>query len=109
MGKNPINKIVVDAHVEIEFSSLWRRNIGETLAKELEGRAQQFMEFLRDHRSQDINGAYVIREYAYKCSACGYIYDDDPGQPDCCEMAVRCWASDEILREYGYAIEANAQ
>ena len=103
MAEELFKKIVVSAHVEVEFDLVYWRS-GEALAKELDDMCKDFMDFVRDHRSQDIHGLYVIREFAHKCQGCGHVYysDSPPDEPDCCEQAARSWATPQILKEMGY-------
>ncbi len=65
--------ILQDAHIRIEVNEWWRwqRNLTtEKRAEYLDEECRKFMEFLRDHRHQDVTGADVIREYQDVCSEC---------------------------------------
>ena len=96
-------KIVTDAHIEIDINERywWGNNDPETRAKRLEREAQDIKDFIRDHRSMDINDVYVVREYGYKCEFCGKISKTDENM-DCCESAIREWATHEELVGMGY-------
>lgn len=99
-------QILVDAHVEIEINLPWvdKRDI-EKWAKRLESEAQDVKEFVRDHKSMDINDVYVVREYGFQCEHCRHIFDNDEESPECCEKAIREWATHEELIEFGYEEE----
>lgn len=98
-----IKRIVTDAHVEVDVNlGYYRPRDPEELARRLEQACRDFMDFVRDHRSQDIHDAYVVREYGYKCEHCGWITDKEPEEPGCCEQAIREWATPEKLIEFGY-------
>jgi hypothetical protein len=49
--------------------------------------AKEFREFLRDHRSQDVNGVSVEPTYQIQCSACHREweehFDEDSGKTCC--------------------------
>ena len=95
-------KILVDAHVEVDMNIGWQPRYPEDYAEKLEEACKDFMYFLRDHRSLDINDAYVVREYAYRCEHCGWTYEADTKTPDCCEDAIREWATTEQIVAFGY-------
>jgi len=99
-----LNKVLIDSHVRVDINLGWYSSRDpEENAKRLESAAKDVKEFVRDHRSMDINDVYVVREYGYKCSHCGWIYETDPGtKPECCETTIREWASQEELVYLGY-------
>jgi len=96
-------KVLVDAHVEIDINMGWvtKRDI-EVWAKRLESEARDVKEFIRDHKSMDVNNVYVVREYGYMCEHCKYVFDRDEESPECCEKAIREWASKEELINMGF-------
>ena len=97
-----LNKVVVDAHVEVDVNiPYYFEKDPEKRAKRMEQEARDIKDFLRDHRSIDVHDVYVVREYGYKCEHCGAILDKEE-LPECCEMAVREWATHEELVEFGY-------
>lgn len=96
-----IQRILTDAHVEVEMNLYWRDRDPEKYAKQLDQACKDFLYFVRDHRSQDINDAYVVREYGYKCDHCGWKFKDEPEEPDCCDAAILEWASPEQLEKLG--------
>jgi len=53
-------------HFEVKTGMTW----AEVYTEKLETWAREFEEFLRDHRSQDVNGLTVEREVKDYCSAC---------------------------------------
>jgi hypothetical protein len=97
-----INKILVDAHVEVDMNLFYRKRDPEEYAQQLEQACKDFLWFIKDHRSQDVNDAYVVREYGYKCGHCGWTYEKDEEKPECCEDAIREWASPAQLIELGF-------
>ena len=98
-----LNKVVVDAHVEVDVNiPYYFEKDPEKRAKRMEQEARDIKDFLRDHRSIDVHDVYVVREYGYKCEHCGYVYDHDEEKPECCEKATREWATQEELVVMGY-------
>lgn len=80
-------KVLYEAYVRIDFSHILSRT-PESIARELEQRIKEFEEFLRDHRSQDIQSMEVVRVYKYRCSLCGWYHPSPPGPDDmCCQAA----------------------
>ena len=72
--------VLVDVKVEADLSNMtWcgRRADVEEQAKELERAAEEFHDFLRDHRSQDMVRLDVQRVYQNQCSACGSEWEPD--------------------------------
>lgn len=80
--------VVVDARVTAEFPIDWyewsrydketkRRVQGgpEDLAACLEHKCEEFVDFLRDHRSQDVVQLFVERVRKDQCSECGEEWD----------------------------------
>jgi len=81
--------VVIDAHVTAEFPirpyeyGRWSKEeqrmlpgTPEDLAKLLEQRCREFVDFLRDHRSQDIVRLDVVRERKDLCSVCKQEWDE---------------------------------
>lgn len=98
-------RILIDSHVRIDINlGWWSSRDPEENAKRLDVAAKDVKEFVRDHRSMDINDVYVVREYGYKCEHCGCTWelDKEPETPECCEAAIREWATHEQLVELGY-------
>lgn len=101
-------RILLDSHVRIDINlGWWSSRDPEENAKRLESAAKDVKEFVRDHRSMDINDVYVVREYGYKCEHCGWTWesDEEPEEPTCCEGAVREWATHEQLVNLGFVYE----
>ena len=96
-------QVLVDAHVEIDINRTWvdKRDI-ERFAKRLVEEAEAIKDFVRDHKSMDINDVYVVREYTYRCEHCRDDCMEKPYHPECCEKAIREWATLEQLVEFGY-------
>ncbi len=64
-------KVLVGAHVRIEPDLYrWHGQKAENFAKDLERWAFDFREFVKDHRSQHVNGVEVVRKYETQCSEC---------------------------------------
>ena len=71
-------KVLVGAHVLIEPNiSSWCRRSAEDEAREFDSWCKEFMAFLKDHRSQDVNGVEVVREYEERCSLCEKTWELD--------------------------------
>lgn len=88
-----INRRLDDVHVEIEFDIHWweyDRRDPTSKEKLLERKVSDFEDFLRDHRSQDMARMYIIQEYSWQCSYCGWVYSTKPTKHtvDCCEEAI---------------------
>ena len=100
-----LKKVLVDAHVEIDINMRWvdKRDI-EYYAKRLAQEAENVKEFVRDHKSMDINDVYVVKEYETQCEFCHYAQPNNETKPECCEKAIREWATQEELIEFGYEI-----
>lgn len=91
----------VDLKVEIEppaHLTRWvHQRTGETymeaLSRELKQWAEEFEEFVRDHRSQDPVSITVRCVMENQCSACRNTWEEDPetGQPLCCDAAIAGW------------------
>ena len=81
--------VVTDAHVEAEFPHLfhpwWCRLSAEERARALENECNEFVEFLRDHRSQDAVHLEVVRVKKDLCSNCKCEWEvwEDEGKPVC--------------------------
>ena len=102
------NKIMTDAHIQIDInmgyysSSKLRKGDVEGYAKDMKREADDIKEFLRDHRSLDIHDVYVVPEYEYQCPFCKNVFAADALFPECCEEAIRKWATMEQLVELGF-------
>lgn len=102
-----MKKVLIDSHVRIDINlGYFSSRDPEENAKRLESAAKDVKEFVRDHRSMDINDVYVVREYGWKCEHCGWLNEGDkePEFPECCEKAIREWATQEELVEFGYEV-----
>lgn len=100
-----MKKVVLDAHVEIDVNlPYYFERDPEKRAKRLEQEASDIKDFIRDHRSIDVHDVYVVREYGWKCEHCGWTNEGEkePEFPECCETAIREWATHEELVEFGY-------
>jgi len=68
--------VLTDAHVRVTLSvpsanyAYYSLERMQQYARDLEGAAQDFYEFVRDHRHQDCTGVDVVREYTKHCSLC---------------------------------------
>jgi len=63
----------------------------EEKAKFLESWCKNFMEFIRDHRHQDVNAVYVDKTYETQCTGCGHEWEemtDDEGVVCCAWCGV---------------------
>lgn len=100
-------KVVVDAHVEIDINMPWvsKHDNMEYYIKRLTQEADSVKEFIRDHKSMDVNDVYVVKEYAYECEHCHNQFSTDEERPECCEKAIREWATQEELVDMGYEEE----
>lgn len=96
-------KVVVDAHVEIDINMPWvsKRDMGYYI-KRLTQEADSVKEFIRDHKSMDVNDVYVVLEYAYECEHCHNQFITDVEHLECCEKAIREWATQEELVDMGF-------
>ncbi len=100
-----MKRIIIDSHVRIDINLGYSSSRDpEVQAKRLEAAAKDVKEFMRDHRSMDIHDVYVVREYGWKCEHCGWVEEGEkePEQPECCEAAIREWATQEQLVDFGY-------
>ena len=100
-----MKRIIIDSHVRIDINLGYSSSRDpEVQAKRLEYAAKDVKEFMRDHRSMDIHDVYVVREYGWKCEHCGRVeeIEKEPEQPECCEAAIREWATQEQLIDFGY-------
>lgn len=99
-----LTKVVSDAHIEIDLNLpyLSKRDM-EYYAKRLESEARDVKDFLRDHRSMDVHDVYVVREYEYVCEYCKHAsLEAESSRPECCEKAIREWATPAQLVEWGF-------
>jgi len=99
-----LRRVLTDSHIRIEpnFGTWYVNRDPDKHAKRLQEAAQEILEFLKDHRSMDINDVYVENEYGYRCEFCKGMTDKDELRPECCERAIREWATKEELVEFGY-------
>lgn len=87
-------KVLVDIEMTCEPDSdiySYLANTLEKQAKEAEKWAKDFMEFVKDHRSQDSVIISVQKVYEDQCSLCGNRWEeeeDGTGTPVCCEKAI---------------------
>ena len=103
-----MKRIVLDSHVRIDINlGYYSSRDPEEQAKRLDAAARDVKEFMRDHRSMDIHDVYVVREYGWKCEHCGWTHEGEKEDkfPECCEAAIREWATHEKLVEFGYEEE----
>jgi rubrerythrin len=103
-------KKLVDSHVRIDINLGWFSSRDpEEHAKRLDSAARDVKEFIRDHRSMDINDVYVVREYAWVCEHCGWTTQSEvaPYHPECCDDAIRDWATPTELVKLGIIEEDN--
>jgi len=93
-------KVLMDARVEAEFPYLSRYHYGgkektpKEYARELEQEIKSFVDFLRDHRSQDLIQLSVERDEADICSNC-----IQPWEPDKDEDGIYCACCGARLQE----------
>ena len=90
-------RVLVDAHVEAEMWQWWSRwqTTPEEHAKRLERAVKDFIDFLRDHRSQDLIALEVVPEYKDLCSACDNEWE--PYEEDGHIYCAHCGAEVEVL------------
>ena len=87
-------KVLVDVSVECDPPRMYgygktQAEVIESQAKQLQRWADEFNEFIRDHRSRDDVSLSVNRKYEDQCSHCGYTWElDDEGVPVCCDKAI---------------------
>lgn len=87
--------VLVDVKVEIELNvDHYHWQTMEQYAKNLEDAVRDFRDFLKDHRSQDVNHMNVERIYEDQCSECGDKYEeaiDDEGKTycACCGVTIK--------------------
>lgn len=88
---------LIDVHVEIDLEGMlwsWRYDTVEVRAEALEEAAQELMDFLNDHRSQDGLSIQVVREHITVCTACGETWE-----PDSFDGKIGCANCGAILQE----------
>ena len=84
-----IANVVTDAHVEADFPHIcgqwYRYQSAEEHAQRLESACKEFVEFLRDHRSQDMVCLEVVRVVKDVCSNCNCEWEvwEDEGKSVC--------------------------
>ena len=91
-------KSIVDIEVICEFPTprVWGAKWGEPaywekLDKELRSETEEFVNFIRDHRSRDSISMSTRKIYNIRCKYCGETYDvSDTGgmSPNCCKEAM---------------------
>lgn len=91
-------RVLTDVRMEIDPPSYltyyWRDPLQK--ARAMESWAEEFHDFLRDHRSQDPVYINVIRVYEEVCVHCGVDPEpDERGCPCCCGKAVEEWESEQ--------------
>lgn len=89
-----VKRVLTGAHVEITLHQWWKKwqCTPEEHARRLQKAVSEFQEFLRDHRSQDVNSMDVVAEYQDQCSSCGREWDsytDDDASVHCCYCGAR--------------------
>ena len=91
-------KVLVDAKVEIDLEPWLPRSMCKTTeqyAEYLERSVRDFKEFLRDHRSQDVNSMSVERIYEDQCSGCGAEYEEDKLE----DGSIQCAYCGGVIKE----------
>ncbi len=87
-------KVLVDVKVEIELSVRhYHWQTMEQYASALEEAVDDFRDFLKDHRSQDINHMSVERIFEEQCSACGDRWEEEKyedGEIHCASCGAIC-------------------
>lgn len=68
--KKVMTDVRVEAHFDMKYWGWGRETTLEELRQELQDRAKEFHEFIRDHRSQDPVKLDVIPEIEYQCPFC---------------------------------------
>lgn len=62
----------------------------EDKVNKIEEWSRDFVEFVRDHRSQYPIEIKVVRKYRFLCSYCGWEWElDKDGCPTCCDRAIK--------------------
>jgi hypothetical protein len=86
--------VLVDIRIEVDPPAHigWYQDM-ERRARFCEQWAAEFMEFVRDHRSQDPVRLNVIRDMQEQCSFCGSQWETDADGPLCCTKAQEEWAA----------------
>lgn len=92
-------RVLLDSKIVVEpvYIPPWVRQDEAKKAKWLESWCQEFMDFMRDHRHQDINSATVDRTYQEQCSKCRGQWEemiDDDGDAAC----ATCGEKMEVVR-----------
>jgi len=68
----------------------------ESRARQLDAWADEFNDFIRDHRSRDDVSLSVNRVYSDVCSHCMREWDvSDEGEPQCCDKAQKEWEAEK--------------
>ena len=80
--------VCVRARVEATFPVNYRERIDdpEKLSQLLQQKCDDFVQFLRDHRSQDLVSLEVVRDYRDLCSCCEREWEadeDEAGEAIC--------------------------
>lgn len=93
-------KVLVDSHVRITPDDRYWFDVNtpEKYALALEQWAKEVREFVRDHRSQDINGVDVVREYQEQCTGCHREWEefvDEETGKTCC---ANCGEEIEVVQ-----------
>jgi len=76
-------KKLVDVYLKVEF---WAPYSNDPNLKE--GYAKDFIDFVKDHRSQDMQDMQIVKITEESCEYCGYNWEvDEAGIPQCCNKA----------------------
>ncbi len=95
MNKKKLIDVIIEATPPSYVYRYYGNNV-ESLATELQRRVNDFHEFIRDHRSQDLVELQIKKIYQVTCEFCGYEWDiDAEGCPCCCEKAINEWEANK--------------
>src|SRR5512133_2331093 len=75
-------KVATDCYVRVEPRIGWGRYTDEQRYKEMAQWVHYFEEFLRDHRSQDVQSMDVVQEWETQCSECGCTDEPMSGEAE---------------------------
>lgn len=84
---------LVDSKLVINVPSkvFWFARTPKERAKAMSNWANEFKEFIRDHRSQSDVGIEVEEIFKDLCSHCEREYEEDAEGPLCCQDAIDEW------------------
>lgn len=91
-------RVLVDAKVVIDPGWLGIQQTEEARAAAIERWAQEFREFLKDHRSQDANSVTVERQYEVQCNKCGREWEEEHYDSDDKYHCAGCGRTIEVVR-----------